>query len=157
MSEYKDSKYSKKDSDFDLGDIAGDVAASSGSKTTPRTKNPFESLKNKSTTEPLKKKIDDHLDENWICFIQDGKIVDRELKYCTAEEFGAWLSWVYPPAIKILEKNIDLYKDHDKRKKEYMNLIAFLTRLPKIFEQYGEKKVFPRYEETKKKAGGTDE
>jgi hypothetical protein len=159
MSEHKDT--GKKDLDFDLGDIAGDVAKdpkSPESNPTPKEK-PFESLRAKTPMSKLKKTVDDHLEDAWICFVKNGKLEHRELHDATAEEFGAWLKWIYPPSIEFLKQNEKLYESYDKRKNEFMNIVAFLTRLPKMFEQYGEKKVFPRTEKTKeeKKPGGKNE
>jgi len=116
-------------------------------------------LKPKST--PLQKvarTLDDHFNETWICYWKDGKLVSRELESCTAEEFGAWLTWVYPPSKEFLEKNLRNYDSYEKRKSEFANLVAFLTRLPKVFEAYGEKSFLPKEEKkTDKRSGGKNE
>jgi hypothetical protein len=155
---------------LDLGDISGETVQThkviDENPTQIRTidEAPFANFNRKSCApsylKPVKEKtFEDRLEETFICFIEDGKVVSRELKEATAEEFCTWVNWVYPAGEDFLEKNKKHYEKYENRKAEFLNLVAFLTRLPKVFKAYGESSFLPQKDEKKtdKKAGGKNE
>ena len=152
----KPSKY-----DLDLDKLKGETKTTPP-KTPPKIPtNPFDTLKGKKTPmesfAPPKARSTpkphtvDQFNETWICYVEDGKLEQRELKSCTPEEFGKWLSWVYPPSKEFLKKNEHLYEKFENREQEFKNIVKFLTVLPKHFEKGSHQETMrcPKKEEEK--------
>ena len=146
----KSSKY-----DLDLDKLKGKTETSQPWDAKPKTDRPFDTLKSKRTPlesiTPPKRPIENCLDETWICYFENDVLEHRELKNCTSEEFGKWLSWIYPPSKAFLKKNMYLYEKFENREQEFRSIVKFLAALPKYFEKGSEQHTMhaPKKEEEK--------
>ena len=106
---------------------------------------------------PAKAGLDQYCDKTWICYMEDGQLVPVDLEDATAEQFGNWLAWIYPPAKSYLKEDLHYYSKFENRQNAFKNTVGFLSRLPSLFKAYGDTGFIQKSDKAKRNKEKKDE